>query len=71
MNTVTEQVFDYEVSFLGDDTKVVFTVTDTKDNLIDDEVVEKAEKELCALWGVDSMPLSYYVTEVEMYGRSL
>lgn len=67
----TEQVFDYRVSFIGDDTTVTFTITETSDSIADDVVIAMAEKELCALWGVTAVPHAYYVPEVEMYGHSL
>lgn len=69
--TETEMLFDYEVSFFGDDSKVVFTVTETRDDVPDYEVVEKAEKALCEIWGVERVPQAYYVTEIEIYGWGL
>jgi len=71
METTTEKVFDYQVSFIGDDTTVTFMVTETLDSVADDVVIAKAEKALCALWGVPSIPYAYYVPKVEMYGHSL
>jgi hypothetical protein len=64
MSTNTDFVYDYKVSFVGDDTTVTVTVTDEHSEMPIDEAETKATALLMSMWGVDDIPQAYYLVTV-------
>jgi fructose 1,6-bisphosphatase len=65
MNT-TEIVYDYEVKFIGDDVSLTITITKDRDDYDHNEIIVKAEHELCKLWGVEEIPSAYSIVNVDV-----
>ena len=59
-------VYDYHVSFIGDDLSMRVTVTETKDDIDHDVIIAEAEKLLCEMWGVSNIPDVFIVEDVEV-----
>jgi hypothetical protein len=61
-----ETVFDYEVSFVGDDMSAHITITEETEDIDHDIVIARAEKILCEMWGVKEIPQQYAIVNVEV-----
>lgn len=62
-----EIVYDYEVSFVGDDISVSVTITDESGDIDHDIMTVRAEKMLCQMWGVKEIPQQYLLVNVDVY----
>jgi hypothetical protein len=61
-----DYIWDYVVSFVGQDTSVSITLTEESPDIETDIITQKAEKTLCELWGVKNIPTSFYVVNVDV-----
>ena len=68
---MSEKIYNYEVSFIGDDTSVRYVVSDDNALRYHDDIVREAMTALCKLWGTDSIPPYYYVVNVEVSEETL
>ena len=68
---MSEKIYNYEVSFIGDDTSVRYVVADESPLRYHDDIVREATAALCELWGTNSIPSCYYVVNVEVSEETL
>jgi hypothetical protein len=62
-----ETVFDYEVSFVGNDISIHVTITEETNDVDHDIIVARAEKMVCEIWGVKEIPQQYPIVNVDVY----
>lgn len=66
-----EIVYDYKVSFVGDDISVSVTITDESGDIDHDIMTVQAEKMLCEMWGVKEIPQQYSLVNVDVYDTEI
>jgi hypothetical protein len=64
-------VYDYIVRFVGDDITIKVTITEETSDIDHDEIIAKAEKQLCELWGAKEVPNIFIIAEVDVFEVSL
>ena len=64
-------VYDYKVSFVGDDMSVNITITEDTDDFDHEDMVVRAEKMLCEMWGVAKVPDAYAIVNIDVYEVTL